>query len=134
MPKLRSVARAIWYGYSLLCVLFLGVIVADLLLIWRVGFQAGVLIYVNKLGEGYIEQIQIMSVVPWIAVTAVKTVQDAISLEKPKTRLTREEWAAFREWHARNHNPTGQRESERKAIARKVGKLSKEKDSQEVTD
>ncbi len=100
MGRLRSAARVAWYVYSLLSIFFIAVIIVDLLLIWGLGFSNGVIIYVNKQGEGFSEQLQILSVVPWIAVTAIRTLEDAVKLEKPKVRLTKEEWTVFKEWLA----------------------------------
>jgi hypothetical protein len=98
LGKALDVARFVWYVYSVLCVLFIGVILADLLLVWGVGFSDGVTLYVNKLGEGFQEQIELLSTVPWIVVTFFRTVEDAVRPGMMRVRMTSEEWASFKKW------------------------------------
>jgi hypothetical protein len=88
----------LWYFYSILCILFIAILVVDLLLIWGVGFSGGVTIYVNNFGEGFGEQLEFLSLVPWITITLLRTMEDAAQPSKKKIRLTTTEWAAFKKW------------------------------------
>jgi len=90
----------LWYFYSLLSILFIGVILADFLLVWGVGFSDGVTIYVNSFGEGFQEQLELLSVVPWITITFFRTVEDAARPSQKKVKLTADELALFRKWVA----------------------------------
>jgi len=98
MSKLAEIGRMIWFFYSLLCIVFIGVIVADLLLIWGVGITNGVTLYVNNFGEGFQEQLELLSLIPWITVTFIRTFEDAAQPSKKRVRLTAQEWAAFKKW------------------------------------
>jgi len=98
LGSLYAIARALWYFYSVLCVLFVGVLVADFLLVWGIGFSRGVTLYVNHFGEGLQEQLELLSLVPWITVTFIRTVEDAIQPTRKRIKLTAEEWVAFRKW------------------------------------
>jgi hypothetical protein len=103
--RLRALARMFWYFYSILCILFIGVIIADLLLVWGVGFSHGVTLYVNNFGEGFEEQLELLSVIPWITITFFRTVEDAARPGRKKLSLTKEELALFRKWVADERGP-----------------------------
>ena len=132
MGKLRSMGRAAWYVYSLLCIFFIGVIVVDLLLIWGLGFQHGIILYVNNFGEGFSEQLEFLSMVPWIVVTAIRTVEDAARFEKPKIRLTKEEWAVFRQWLSQTQAARENRERRASDLKEQMKSLQDELDDLET--
>jgi len=98
MAKAVVIARMLWLFYSLLCVLFVGVLIADLLLVWAIGAPNGVTLYVNRFGEGFQEQLQLLSLVPWITVTFIRTLEDAAQPNRKNMKLTVQEWAAFKKW------------------------------------
>jgi hypothetical protein len=88
----------LWYFYSVMSILFIGVLIADLLLIWGVGYTQGVLVYVNQGGEGFQEQLEFLSVVPWVTITFFRTFEDALQPSTKNVRMTADEWKAFRQW------------------------------------
>jgi len=97
---LTAAGRLVWDFYSVLSILFIGVIIADLLLVWGVGFTNGVTLYVNRFGEGLQEQVELLSVIPWITVTFFRTVEDAARPSRKRVSLTADELALFRRWVA----------------------------------
>ena len=49
--------------------LFLIGLLIDLIYVWSVGYSDGVVVYVNKFGEGNVETLIFASTIPWLAIT-----------------------------------------------------------------
>ena len=98
--RLNAAARLVWDVYSLVCVLFIAVIIVNLLLVWGIGYADGVTLYVNNLGEGVQEQLEILSLVPWVTVTFFRTIEDTARPGRKHVRVTAEERSALRKWLA----------------------------------
>ena len=91
--KLRKAAEVFWLYYSAVSGLFLIGVVIDLLYIWYVAYSNGVILYVNKFGEGLEEMVIIVSVLPWLVIVLGRTMTHVGPIQGRRWRAA-EAWKA----------------------------------------